>query len=118
MADSRPWPSPKPPEAALSIVVERARTLRRVSDAELRAFLIGLRTAGAAAIDAADETYQIADRLTGVDRHLGNARAAGATLAAQRIGGMFDAAAAEATAPPTRRGLKALLRRLTGGGDA
>lgn len=113
MADRRPWPSAKPPEAAVSMVVARARALRRVPDTELRAFLIGMRCAIEAATDAASEVYDASDRLVAQDRELGNARAAGAKLAAARIGALLDAAAAECAAPPTRRGLKALLAQMT-----
>jgi len=115
MADRRPWPSSTPPAAATSITVQRARAMARVSSAELRAFLVGLRTAQVAAEDAAEETYHAADRLSGADRAEGNARAAGAKLAARRIGALFDAAAALAEEPPPRRGLRALLARLSGG---
>ena len=114
MPDRRPWPSARPPEAAVSIVVQRARALRATSDPELRAFLTGLRAAHTAAVDAAEEIYEVADAATGADRTEGNARAAGAKLAAQRIGALFDAATAEAGTRPSRKGLRALLARLTG----
>ncbi len=113
MPDRRPWPSSRPPEAAVSIVVQRARALRATSDPELRAFLTGLRAAHTAAVDAAEEIYELADAAIGADRAEANARAAGAKLAAQRIGALFDAAAAESAAPPARKGLRALLLRLT-----
>lgn len=118
MPDRRPWPSAKPPEAALSIVQQRARALRATSDPELRAFLTGLRAAHTAAVDLAEEIYDVADAAIGADRTEGLARAAGAKLAAQRIGGLFDAAAAVSPAPPPRRGLRELLRRLTGSAAA
>lgn len=41
-------------------------------------------------------------------------RAAGAKLAAERIGALFDAATKATETTPTRRGLRALLSRLTG----
>lgn len=113
MADRRPWPSTRPPDAALSIVAARAKALRATSDPELRAFLTGLRAAHTAAVDAAEEVYDVADRMIGADRAEGFARAAGAKLAAQRIGALFDAAvtAGGASAPP-KRGIRAMLRRL------
>lgn len=113
MPDRRPWPSARPPEAAVSIVVQRARALRATSDIELRAFLTGLRAAHTAAVDAAEELYEAADTRSGPDRAEGNARAAGAKLASQRIGALFDAAAAEAGSKPSRKGLRALLAHLT-----
>lgn len=113
MADRRPWPSAKPPEAAVSMVVQRARALRATSDPELRAFLTGLRAAHTAAVDLAEEVYETADNKVGEMRIDGYARAAGAKLAAERIGALFDAAAAEAATKPTRRGLRALLDHIT-----
>lgn len=114
MADRRPWPSARPPEAAVSITAQRARALRATSDPELRAFLTGLRVAHTAAVDAAEETYEAADNLAGADRAEGNARAAGAKLAAARIGHLFDAAVDAAGAKPSRASLRALLAKLTG----
>lgn len=114
MADRRPWPSSKPPAGAVSIVVTRARALRATSDPELRAFLTGLRIAHTAAVDAAEETYELADATLGDARREGFARAAGAKLAAERIGALFDAAAAEGATTSPKRGLRALLRKLTG----
>ncbi len=114
MADRRPWPSSKPPEEAVSIAVKRARALKRVSSTELQAFLVGLRTALVAAEDLAEETYHMADAAIGDQRAAGVARAGGNKAAAARIGALFDAAAAEAAAPPTRRGIRKLLQHLAG----
>lgn len=116
MADRRPWPSSKPPEEAVSIAMKRARALKRVSSAEIQAYLAGLRTAQVAAEDLAEETYGVADAATGELRAEAVARAGGSKAAATRIDAIFDAAAAEAAAPPTRRGIRKLIKHLTGGG--
>lgn len=116
MADRRPWPSSKPPEEAVSIAVKRARALKRVSSAEVQAFLVGLRTAQVAAEDLAEETYSVADAATGDRRAEAVSRAGGIKAAAARIGALFDATGVEAPAPPTRRGIRKLIQHLTGGG--
>lgn len=118
MPDRRPWPSSAPPAAAVSIAVQRARALRATSSPELRAMLTGLRLAHAACIDLAEETYEIADARTGADRAEALARAAAVKVAAQRIGALFDAAANATGEKPSRKGLRALLTRLTGGANA
>lgn len=114
MADRRPWPAVRPPEAALSIAAQRARAYRATSDAELRAFLTGMRLAHTAAVDLAEEVYEVADGAVGDLRAEGNARAAGVKLAADRIGALFDATAREGGVKPGRKGLRAMLRALTG----
>jgi hypothetical protein len=97
------------------MAVQRARTLRATSSAELRAFLTGLRTAHTAAVDAAEELYEVGDAAIGDDRREAFARAAGTKLAAERIGKLFDAAAAETPQEkPHGNGVRALLRRLAG----
>jgi len=96
------------------MVVQRARMLRATSDRELKAFLTGLRCAQTAAVNAAEELYDVADSATGGDRQQGNGRAAGAKLVSERIGALFDAAARATETKPSRKGFRALLAQLTG----
>lgn len=114
MPDLRPWPSAKPSAAALSMAAERAAFHRRATSAEARAFLRGIQMAQAAAVTAAEELYDEADQRDAEGRREGNARAAGAKLAAARIDALLVAAAEVAGPAPSRRGAKALLKKLMG----
>lgn len=112
MADRRPWPSARPPESTVAVMVTRARALGAVKSPEVRYFLMGMRAAQTAAEDIAEEVYNAADRLEGPDRAEGFARAAGAKLAAHRIGRLFDVAAGEDANPPAKRSVRLVLRHI------
>ncbi len=94
------------------MAAERAAFHRRATSAEARAFLRGIQMSHAAAVTAAEDIYLEADQRDADGRREGNARAAGAKLAAARIDALLVAAGDACGLSPSRKGTKALVKKL------
>ncbi|NKC33466.1 hypothetical protein [Falsiroseomonas selenitidurans] len=96
-----------------------ARAIRQHSgDPAARCFLAGLRLAEQALRDRVDANYDQADRSSGADRREANQRAAEAVARADYVRDLSIAAAGAIGQRSTRRGLRAMLARLVGAGEA